>query len=139
MQRPKVGIGVIIENNEGKILIGKRKSTYAPYFSIPGGHLECGETFEEAATREIEEETSLKIFSPKIICVTNNLRTYQESNIHFVSIILHSKDFKGTPIVAEPDKCEGWEWVDPRNLPQPHFDASEFGVKCFLQDIFYLQ
>ena len=61
MERPKVGIGVIIENNENKILIGKRKGSHSPYFSIPGGHLEIGETFEAAAKKEVLEETGLLI------------------------------------------------------------------------------
>lgn len=45
--RPKIGVGVIIQNSDDKILIGKRKGSHAPLFSIPGGHLENGETFEE--------------------------------------------------------------------------------------------
>lgn len=138
MNLPKVGIGVIIENEEGKILIGKRKNSHAPYFSIPGGHLECGETFEEAAIREVFEETGLEIKNPEVICVTNNLSTYKEFNIHFVSIILYSKTFFGKPVVKEPEKCEGWQWVVPLNLPQPHFDASEYGVRCFLEGKLYI-
>ena len=47
--RPKVGVGVIIVNDAGKILVGKRKGSFAEFYSIPGGHLEMGETFEEAA------------------------------------------------------------------------------------------
>ena len=46
--RSKVGVGVIIQNADGKILIGKRKGSHAPFYSIPGGHLENGESFEEA-------------------------------------------------------------------------------------------
>ena len=61
---PKVGIGVIIIRNDGKILIGKRKGSHAPYWSIPGGHLDIGESFEQAATREIYEETGLIIKNP---------------------------------------------------------------------------
>jgi 8-oxo-dGTP diphosphatase len=47
--RPKVGVGIIMQNAQNEILIGKRKGSHAPLFSIPGGHLENGETFEEAA------------------------------------------------------------------------------------------
>ena len=44
---PRVGVGVILLNPQGKILLGKRKGSHAPYWSIPGGHLEHGESFEE--------------------------------------------------------------------------------------------
>ena len=36
---PRVGIGVILVNGDGHILLGKRKNSPAPYWSIPGGHL----------------------------------------------------------------------------------------------------
>lgn len=57
--RPHVGIGVIIVDSTGRILVGKRKGQHAPYWSIPGGHLEPGETFEAAAIREVGEEARL--------------------------------------------------------------------------------
>ena len=138
MDRPKIGIGVIIENDENKILIGKRKGSHAPFYSIPGGHLELGETFEEAAIKEVLEETGMLIHSLKVIAVTNNLRTYKDENKHYVSIILYTNQFEGTPLILEEDKCEKWEWYSPLQLPQPHFDASEFGIECFLKKHFYI-
>jgi len=53
MDHPKVGVGIIIQNTKKEILIGKRIGSHAPFYSIPGGHLENGETFEEAAIKEI--------------------------------------------------------------------------------------
>ena len=87
MNKPGVGVGIIIQNKNGEILIGKRKGSHGPYYSIPGGHLENGESFEEAATREVFEETNLSIKSPSFVCVTNNMRTYREENKHYVSVI----------------------------------------------------
>ena len=139
MPQPRIGIGVIIENQNGEILVGKRKGSHAPYFSIPGGSLEIGETFESGAIREVLEETGLQISNPRVINVTNNLRTFRESGKHFVSVNLHTTQFTGTPQVMEPLKCEKWFWCDPNDLPKPHFDASEFAVACYLQETFYLQ
>lgn len=132
----KVGIGVIIEK-EGKILIGKRKNSHAPFYSIPGGHLEEGESFEKAAVREILEETGLKILDPKVISLTNNLETYKLENVHYISVILFTDKFEGEPQIMEPEKCESWQWCDPHQLPQPHFDASSKGINCFLNKRFY--
>ncbi len=138
MKRPKVGVGIIIENQEGQILIGKRKGSHAPYYSIPGGHIEMGETFEAAAIKEVEEETGLKIKNPQVFSVTNNLRTYEQESIHSVSINLYANDFEGIPRVMENDKCEAWHWMNPTEIPQPHFDASEFAIACFLEKRFYI-
>ncbi|MBY6185762.1 NUDIX domain-containing protein [Marinobacter hydrocarbonoclasticus] len=138
MNQPRVGIGVIVRRDDGKILIGKRKGAHAPYWSIPGGHLELGETFESAAIREIEEETGMIIEDPVVIAVTNNLRTYREEGKHYVSICLLAHHQGDTPVNREPDKCEGWVWVDPTDLPSPHFDASETSVACYLAGQPYL-
>ncbi len=138
MERPKVGIGVIIKNPEGQILIGKRKGSHSPYYSIPGGHLEMGETFEQAAIKEVQEETGLIISSPRVICITSNLDTYQTEGKHYISVTLIADKFEGVPVVLGPDKCESWQWVDPKVLPQPHFDASTFAIECYLKETFYI-
>lgn len=135
---PRVGVGVIIINNEGAVLIGKRKSSHAPFYSIPGGHLEMGETFEQAAIREIKEETNLTIINPKVICVTNNLETYSLEGVHYISVILSVNEFVGKLKNMEPEKNEEWLWCDPQKLPQPHFDASKQGIECYLTNSFYL-
>jgi mutator protein MutT len=136
-ERPKVGLGIIIVNDEGKILVGKRKGSHAQKYSIPGGHLDLGETFETCAIREIKEETDLDIKEPKVIAVTNNLETYREEGKHYISIVLVVNTFSGDLKLMEPDKCEEWMWVDPKNLPMPHFDASKLGVECYLKHSFY--
>ena len=135
--RPRVGIGVIIKNAEGKILIGKRIGSHAPFYSIPGGNLEIGESFEQAAIREIKEETNLTIKKPQVIAVTNNLETYEKERLHYISVILYTDTATGKLRIVEPEKCEEWIWCDPKNLPQPHFDASRLGIECYLQDKVY--
>ena len=137
MSKPAVGIGIIIENEQQQILIGKRKGSHAPYYSIPGGHLEVGESFEQGAIREIAEETGLNISDPQVISVTNNLKTYSQEGYHTISIILLVKGCNEQPRLMEPDKCEGWFWVDPQQLPQPHFDASEAAIYCYLNHQVY--
>ena len=85
---PRVGVGVILTNAQGQVLLGKRKGSHAPYWSIPGGHLEVGESFESAAIREVAEETGLQIHGPEVVAVTNNLETWRESGLHYISVTL---------------------------------------------------
>lgn len=137
-KNPRVGLGVIILNNEGQVLIGKRKGSHAQKYSIPGGHLDSGETFEECSIREIKEETNLDILNPNVIAVTNNLDTYKEEGKHYISIVLLVENYSGELKNMEPEKCEEWIWADPKNLPQPHFDASQIAIECYLNNSFYL-
>ena len=133
----RVGIGVIIVNENKKILIGKRTGSHAPFYSIPGGHVELGETFEASAIREAKEETNLDIIDPQVIGITNNLETYRREGLHYVSIVLLAKSYTGTPKIMEPDKCEDLRWVDPHNLTKPHSDASQRSITCYLEGKFY--
>lgn len=57
---PEVGVGVVAIDESNRILLVKRK--YPPgagKWSIPGGHLELGESLYEAAVRELYEETGI--------------------------------------------------------------------------------
>lgn len=131
------GIGIIILKDDGKILVGKRKGKHAQKYSIPGGGINPGETFEAAAIRETKEETNLTIHDPVVINITNNLETFREEGVHHISVTLLAKSFSGELKTMEPDKCEGWTWCEAHNLPQPHFDASFRGVDMYLTKIFY--
>ena len=137
--RPHIGIGVILLNPEDQVLIGKREGSHAPYFSIPGGYLESGESFEAAAIREVREETGLDIVKPVVVGISNNLETWKAEGVHVVSVFLLSKEFLGTLSLMEPDKCSGWQWCDPSNLPEPHFEASRQAIACYLEGKFYRQ
>jgi 8-oxo-dGTP diphosphatase len=119
-QRPMVGISLMVVRN-GKILLGKRKGSHgAGDYGTPGGHMEHGETFEEAAFREFHEECGddLTITAPRFLCVSN-VRQYLPK--HYVDIAMLSHVTGGEPEVMEPDKVEAWEWHHINALPTPRF------------------
>ena len=122
------GVGVIIVNPQGEILVGKRCGKHAPYWSIPGGHLEAGESFERCAQREVAEETGLLIAPPQFVGVCNNLQTWQEEGKHTVSVCLIATHPGGEAVLKEPEKCAEWRWCQPEALPEPHFEASRMAI-----------
>ncbi|QCR35566.1 NUDIX hydrolase [Nissabacter sp. SGAir0207] len=132
-----VGVGVIIVNPQGQVLFGKRSGSHAPYWSIPGGHMEPGESFEQAAIREIEEETGLRLVAPQVIALSNNLETWAQEGKHTVSVCLLARHPGGEAQRREPEKCEAWLWCDPDALPQPHFEASRNAIALWRQGEFY--
>lgn len=121
----RVGVGLYILNENNQLLLGLRKSphgngTWCP----PGGHLEFGESFEQAAVRETSEETGIAIApeTVKIANFTNDI--YRHENKHYVTIQLTTRIKNAEPRVMEPDKCREWKWFDLNNLPENLFLSS---------------
>ena len=63
---PEPTVGVLIFNKEGEIFLMTSPKWKGKYV-VPGGHIELGETMEQALIREIKEETNLDIFDIKFI------------------------------------------------------------------------
>lgn len=59
-KQPKLSVGLIIENDKGEFITQQRlKQPYFGFWGRPTGKIRWGETFIEAAARELEEETGL--------------------------------------------------------------------------------
>lgn len=73
-----VAAGGIVENEEGKILLQYRRGKW----DLPKGKLDEGETIEECAVREVEEETGLQnIQLGELVGVTHHNYTERGENI----------------------------------------------------------
>lgn len=117
-----VGTGIIMVNDQGQFLMGKRKNAHREgTWSLVGGAMEFGETFEQCARREAKEETGLELGDIQILAIANHL--FPESQKHFVNIYMMARIVgPQEPIVMEPHKIEGWHYFDDwDNLPQPAF------------------
>ena len=60
-QYPEPTVGALIFNRAGKALLVKSHK-WRDQYAIPGGHIELGETMEDALRREVKEETALDIY-----------------------------------------------------------------------------
>lgn len=98
----KVGVGVIVVK-DGKILTGTRKTDFG-YGLIcgPGGHIKAGETPEQAAFRETEEEFGI---SPKELVPLG--RGPAEPDTEIRPYIFLCMDYEGEP------NCVDREMDDP--------------------------
>jgi len=123
---PKVGVGVLVTRLskdciskpwKTQLLLGKRKGSHgAGLWSLPGGHMELGENFEDTCIREVKEETDIIITCVDKAGFSNNL--IEKEGLHYVTLyFLAGWDMNQEPKLMEPDSCEGWQWFDLRELP----------------------
>ncbi len=111
---PRIGIGVIVVK-DNKILMSKRKNAHGNgTWSLPGGHLEFGESLQECAQREVFEEAGISIKNIKIGHVTNDI--FKNEDKHYVTIFMLTEYASGTVTNCEPEKCEGWQWFSYEEL-----------------------
>lgn len=133
-KRPSVGIAVFIIK-DGTFLMEYRKSSHGNgMWSVPGGWLEYGESFEDAAKREVLEETGLSIKDVTFCAVTNNV--FQDEDKHSITVWMTSHWMSGESTIMEPEKCGALEWRDFDSLPEPLFlPWQELLNSSFLKDI----
>ena len=55
----RIGVGVIVLNNQNKVFVGKRKDNPIDKWQMPQGGVDKNESFLDAMKRELNEETSI--------------------------------------------------------------------------------
>ena len=142
-KRVGAGFGVMLLK-DNKILLGKRHTDPEKAdsalrgegtWTMPGGKLEFGESFEDGAKREVAEETGIQLNEVEVICINNNKNEFA----HFVTIGLLSQDFTGEASVMEPDEIVEWSWFSIDNLPSPMFPPSVDVLENYKSQKFYIK
>ena len=126
--RPRVGVGVFVKSKmyPGHVLLGKRlNKTGKGTWALPGGHVENCETLEETAIREVEEEVGITITNVQVTSFINCFNT--ETKYHYIVPFLEGYCANDSePRNMEPNKCEGWHWIQWDNndqFPKPLFGS----------------
>ncbi|MFX0000740.1 MAG: NUDIX domain-containing protein [Candidatus Hodarchaeota archaeon] len=97
--RPHVGVGVLLTRNKRLLLVKRKYSPDAGYWSIPGGHLDLGERVEAAAEREAFEETGFKVKISRLAGIIDKIMYDDNGKIeyHYVLINYFVEQIEGDP------------------------------------------
>ena len=115
----KVGVACFIFK-DGNFLMGQRKGSHGEStWSIPGGHLEFGESFEKGAAREVKEETGLSVKNIRFGAVTNDY--FPKDGKHYISVWMIADYDSGKEEITEPEYYINQKWFSFDKLPKPLF------------------
>ena len=110
-ERVELAVLCLIED-DNKILLQNRVKEDWRGYTLPGGHVEKGESFVDAVKREIKEETGLVIKKPKLVGV----KQFPIEHGRYVVFLFKTNKFAGTIESSLEGKMEWIEYNDIKNI-----------------------
>ena len=133
---PEPAVGALIINAEEKIFLMKSHKWHGQYV-IPGGHIELGETMEEALRREVKEETNLDISHIEFLIFQEFI--YDKSfwkKDHYIFFDYQCRTDSSDVILNE--EAEEYTWVsveEALKLPVEHY--TRVVIETYLEKLTY--
>lgn len=126
---PASTVDLIVPHNRGIVLIKRKHEPFKGCWALPGGFLELGkETLEQAAARELFEETSLRTNPEELKLVGVYSNPDRDPRGHVISHAYEARNYSGE-LKANDDAAEVGVF---RELPE----KLAFDHKKILDDYF---
>jgi len=130
-KKPVVSVDLVISRG-GKILLGRVSEKWSQNgkyeWGLPGRELESGESFEQAARKNLKKETGMELKNFKVFCINNNFGLGN----HYVSVGI-LVDAIGEPKIMKPQDWKEWKWFGKNDIPGKLFPSAGLTLKCFLE------
>lgn len=102
----------LIHQGDRLLLQNRRKKDWDGW-TLPGGHIEKGESIVDAVVREMQEETGLTIHSPKLC----GIKQFPIENGRYLVFLFRTESFSGE--VRSSDEGE-MRWISRSELSDFH-------------------
>ncbi|WP_405009885.1 NUDIX domain-containing protein [Kitasatospora sp. NBC_01539] len=104
-----------------------------PAWTIPGGKVEEGERLDEAAARELFEESGL-VVAPEELRLVHTIQVRQgwDGKGPFLLSVFAATSWLGDLTNTEPDKHLAVVWLGTDTLPSPMFSTSHAALTAYL-------
>ena len=121
---PRVAVGAVIFKDSKVLLVLRSKPPAENQWSIPGGRVELGETLQEAAEREILEETGISIRAGEPVYTFDVIERDDRGRIrfHYVILDLAADYLRGE--VKPGDDAVDVSWVSSKDINTRNVSAA---------------
>lgn len=101
-------------DKDDKILLQDRVKNDWKGFTLPGGHIEIGESIVDAIIREMKEETGLTVVNPKLCGVKQfPIKDGKYENGRYLVFLFRANEFYGDIVSSEEGSMH---WVSKEEL-----------------------
>lgn len=118
---PRVRVSVIIIE-DGRILLVRHEKYGTTYWVLPGGGVHFGESLEEAAIREMKEETNLDITVDKLVFVDDILP--EDLHRHVVDVYFTAEVVGGELKAGQDPNMRDVRYFPIEELPNIQFQPN---------------
>ncbi|MDP3710345.1 MAG: NUDIX hydrolase [bacterium] len=131
-QNPRPTVTVVVLHNNKLLLTKRAREPFQDWWDLPGGFIEKGERPEEAACRELWEETRLKIKIKSLFGIYPGVYPSKKEPFSVLSIV-YIAECKTANLKALDDVAEG-KWFEKEKIPTKiAFDSNQKVIKEFLR------
>ncbi|MEU1087386.1 NUDIX domain-containing protein [Streptomyces sp. NPDC005576] len=103
-----------------------------PAWTLPGGKAEPGEALDQAAARELEEETALLVDATDLALVhVIHVEQGRDRAGPFILFVFATDTWTGKLTNTEPEKHLAARWVAADRLPEPMFPTSTQALAAY--------
>ena len=109
-QHPLAAVCAVVFHRNAVLLVRRGRSPARDSWAIPGGRVKIGETLQQAAEREIYEETGVTIKAGEPIFTFDVIDRDQNGIVryHYVIVDLMAEYVRGVPRAADDARDAGW-------------------------------
>jgi len=121
---PQLAVGAVVRHNDAVLLIQRATPPNAGQWAIPGGKVHPGETLQQAAEREIREETGIIIRAGEPLFCFDVIEHDEQGKLrfHYVIVDLAADYIQGEPVAA--DDAQAAAWIRYEELGQYNVNAT---------------